>query len=108
MSRSWRDFEESRADARKELPNEMQDALRRIGDTPDGKLLSKYLSHQFLFNSPPSGSPDGALREWVAMQRLARRLLMLLQSEPDDGRDDIRKRDRRTWIDRVWSILGFR
>ncbi|MED5549307.1 MAG: hypothetical protein VX529_08080 [Pseudomonadota bacterium] len=91
---------------RTEFPSEIREAIARIGRTDDGKQLTRFLLNAYVMNVPEVGLPDGALREYVATKRLARRILQLLQGDlNDDGNDiDAGKRRGPVWFERIIRI----
>ena len=88
------------------VPSEIQEALARIGRTDDGKHLSRFLMRTYIMNDPDVGVSDGALREYVATKRLARRILQHLQGELND--DANRSIDGTGWLRRLCGIAGIR
>lgn len=95
-----------RGDKPTEFPSEIAEAIARIGRTDDGKHLTRFLLNAYVMHVPETGVQDGALREYVATKRLARRILQLLQGDlHDDGHDtDSRRRRGPGWFERVCRI----
>ncbi len=93
-----------------QFPSEIKEALARIGRTDDGKQLTAFLFNAYVFHAAEVGLSDGALREYAATQRLARRILHLLQGEMNDDRDrnSADRPKRGEWARRVLRIAGLR
>ena len=61
---------------------EMNESVRRIGTTADGKVFRAML-FEMLTQVPPPGTAPGALQEEVGRRTLARRLILLLEEAPN-------------------------
>ena len=85
---SWDDIARSRED--KDLPEDhITKVLDRIGQTEDGRKLTKWIHDAFVFSAAPTGATESALRDIAANQRIGLRLYKHLEPTLAD-----RNRDR--------------
>jgi len=81
---SWKEIARSRERNKAAEPTEVKAAGKRIGQTRDGEVLADFLSATMAYRPPPAGSEPGALRDFAAEQRVAQRILNLLEGDEDD------------------------
>jgi hypothetical protein len=68
---------------------EVNQAIARIGNTPDGRLFRAMLV-SILLDAIPPGQSDGAVREGVGRLNFAREVLSLLDRITDENGTDSR------------------
>ena len=54
-------------------------AMARIGQTDDGKIMINWMLRAMAMRPAPEGCADSALRDVAARQRIAHRLIRLLE-----------------------------
>jgi hypothetical protein len=74
-------------------PNELPDAMDRIGATGDGRIMLAYL-HSIMLSGIPAGQNSGAVHEGVGRLNLARELINMMDTGKNNASCERDRLDR--------------
>lgn len=88
---SWDDLHRETAANETEDHDSIRAIMRRIGETPDGKLLREWLRVTKVETAPPINADDSALRANAADRRIALTFFKLLEPKREHGKQQRRR-----------------